>query len=187
METCVRCLKRGSYGHPSMAIDFTHPESPEERISRIFLGRPVEISSKEDWGYNCVAWAAGCSHVFWTHERGFGTYAFWPVGVPRGETLGHLVTLYESLGFTLCADGTVETQIDKIALFEQDGVWAHACKLCEDGRWWSKIDYFEDVKHTIEDAVAVYGTQPVFMKRAASSHENDAPASRSQCVCQVRT
>jgi hypothetical protein len=107
----------------------------------------------------------GCKHFFWTHETGFGTYAFWPKDVARGETINHLAAVYERLGFSHCEHGAFESDFDKIALFEQDGVWAHVCKLCEDGRWWSKIDFFEDVKHTVEDAIAVYGSKPLFMRR----------------------
>ncbi|WP_025225677.1 DUF7689 domain-containing protein [Fimbriimonas ginsengisoli] len=148
-----------------MGIDWDSPETPEQRIDRIFCGRPVQITSDEDWQYNCVAWAAGHKDKFWTHETGYGTYTYWPPGIPRGNSLAHLVAVFEWLGFVACGDETVEPEVDKIALFEQDGEWAHACKQCDDGRWWSKMDFFEDVKHTIDDVVAVYGSNPVFMKR----------------------
>jgi hypothetical protein len=98
-----------------------------------------------------------------------GIPSYWPPTVRRGEDLADLIDVFGTLSYTVCENGELEENTEKVALFEQDNVWAHVAKQCSDGSWSSKIDYFEDVNHTIDDVVAVYGSQPVFMKRSTST------------------
>ena len=64
--------------------------------------------------YNCIAWAAGQTHVAWWPDE--MRVAFWPDGVPRVVTLKSFTQAFQSIGYVACADGSLETGFEKIAL-----------------------------------------------------------------------
>ena len=138
------------------------PETPEERIRRMFPGDTVQITSAADFAYNCVAYAAGDLEHFWDDRGGF-----WPPGTERGSTLGHLATALCLMGFEDCPiDEGVEDEYEKVALFaEENGDWLHACKQLTEGKWSSKWSYFEDFSHTLADMKPHYGDVVKMMRR----------------------
>lgn len=78
---------------------------------------------------------------------------------------------YETLGFRLCFGDALENGVEKVAIFgkERNGVIipTHAALQLESGAWTSKLGDFEDIEHSILDAVngPVYGRPVVYMKR----------------------
>ena len=56
--------------------------------------RNHRITSREDPGYNCVAWAARDSTRWWDH-----LYGYWPDGVARDSSVEAYMELFRELGF----------------------------------------------------------------------------------------
>lgn len=129
------------------------------------------ISSDFCPGYNCVAYAAGDSSQLWepigsTALTPAGTY--WPPGVVALPTLTAYAAAFETLGYSPCGDGALETGWEKIVIFTlADGTPAHAARQLETGVWTSKIGGAEDIEHTAPEAVAcpMYGAPALFMRR----------------------
>lgn len=72
------------------------------------------ITSPINVDYNCIAFAAVDDTRWWDP---FDPDGYWPVGVPRDDTVDGLATLYESMGFERCPDDAVEPGFDKVALY----------------------------------------------------------------------
>ena len=121
-----------------------------------------EPSSAPDVGYNCVAWAA-CDTAHWWQPG-----VFWPVDASRDEHgIAALENAFKSLGFVECADGTLESGFEKVALYGAGFMYTHAARQLPDGRWTSKLGKAEDISHDSPDDVAggLYGEVVEFMKR----------------------
>jgi len=86
------------------------------------------------------------------------------------------VYAYETLGYKLCYDNSLESGIEKIAIFGKnnpaDGstIPTHAALQLESGEWTSKMGPLEDISHTTVDAVngPVYGKPIYYMSRPRS-------------------
>lgn len=155
----------GLDGPPRMAFE-GDGESPDDRVSRILGGNPYQLSSETTLAYNCVAWAAGKDNEWWADEGLGMPWDYWPESVGRNGLTSELVETFEVAGFIQCGmDGSYESGYDKIALFEKLGKWEHACRVCEDGRFWSKLGPFEDVFHDLAGAQFQYGTLVLYMIR----------------------
>ena len=93
---------------------------------------------------------------------------YWPPNVARAETLDAFIRAYGTLGYTTCPDATLETDIEKIALYvDAYGTPTHASLQLRDGRWTSKMGDFEDIEHDTEHDVGgpAYGTPVAYMRR----------------------
>ncbi len=121
------------------------------------------VTSPSTTIYNCVAWAASDSRRWWWPSAGY----YWPAGVPQRVDLAAFVALFEYLGFQRCANGDLEANNDKIALFvDAHGAPTHAARQLPNGRWTSKLGNDEDIDHTIYGLEAgAYGSVAQFMKR----------------------
>jgi hypothetical protein len=143
--------------------------------------------SEKSTVYNCIAYAAGDETRKWEGYREGGYY--WPSGAKEGHTLDALVSAFEQLQYTICDSDALELDYDKVALYvDQDGLWTHAAKQCDDGQWTSKLGNLEDIIHRTPQAVAgpdpAYGRVACVMKRrhvsnpeakAARPHEEMLP------------
>src|SRR4029077_12226569 len=79
------------------------------------------ISSPATSDYNCIAWASGDTEHWWQPN------VFWPIPAPK--TAGDIQTLvraFQSLGFELCADGSLEMGFEKVALYGDPLWYLHA-------------------------------------------------------------
>jgi len=124
------------------------------------------ITSEAALTYNCVAWAAGEDDRFWWPDAVEDYY--WPPAVPRAETIEAFVAAFESLGYTRCADGSVEPEAEKVAIYTNPvGVPKHAARQLPDGGWTSKLGPDVDIRHHNPQAVAgaIYGMPTVFLRR----------------------
>lgn len=85
--------------------------------------------------------------------------------------------VFTSLGFVECEDGTLEPDVEKIAIYASDtDVPKHAARQLPSGRWVSKLGKSIDIEHDSEKGVSGdrYGTVAAYMKRPAQSHAKEA-------------
>jgi hypothetical protein len=99
--------------------------------------------------YNCIAWAAGFDDVIWDHAEGDDAEvrSFWPANAPHDYKVTSLVIAYQSVGFEICADGSLEAGIEKIAIYADGGIYEHAARQLETGKWTSKMGKAEQIEH----------------------------------------
>ena len=130
-------------------------------------GTGYQVTSPQDDKYNCIAWAANDTTVWWwPDEPDNSDSPFWPPGVTRAETLEAFTEAFTTLGYRVCGDVQLELRFEKIALFAVGGVPTHAARQLANGRWTSKLGPMEDIEHVLADLTGVrYGTVVQLMKR----------------------
>lgn len=120
--------------------------------------------------YNCIAWAAGDTRRWWWPAARRGV-SYWPRGVPRETTLQSFIQAFETLGFALCADHSLEPGIEKVAIYRKieggRAIPTHAAFQLESGQWTSKMGSLEDIIHDTVDGVngPTYGEPAAFLSR----------------------
>lgn len=122
------------------------------------------ITSPKDKRYNCIAWAAESSVRWWWPSD----WGYWPPGVKREPTLDAFIDAFRQLRYQACADGSLETGYQKIALYADNlGTPTHAARQLPNGEWTSKLGEIEDITHvTVDDLNGPsYGTPVQFMRR----------------------
>lgn len=116
--------------------------------------------------YNCIAWAAGDEGVWWWPDQN-GDY-YWPTEISRTETIEVFIKAYESLGYSVCENATLEDGFEKVAIYaDSNGKPTHAARQLYSGNWTSKLGQSEDIKHTTLDGLVggYYGSVVVILKR----------------------
>lgn len=128
-----------------------------------------QITSPRKNRYNCIAWAAGCTTLFWwPDDKGF-----WPKGVPLEETLTAFLAAFATLGYEECPDGFLEEGIEKVVLYvKHDDASGelkptHMARQLNNGLWTSKLGRTEDIQHmNVEDVSGpAYGEPIKYMRR----------------------
>lgn len=150
-----------------------------ERFETLFprlQGTAYRITSPANDGYNCIAWAAGDTKHWWWPDEPVRTY--WPVGVPRLETLAAFRDAFATLGYVPCEQADLESGFEKIALYaDVDGTPTHAARQLSNGRWTSKLGALEDIEHALEDLTgATYGSVVQVCKRPQTITSQPASA-----------
>ncbi len=127
------------------------------------------VTSPANDGYNCIAWAAGIHDEWWEPASN----GHWPANAPRDYNFMSLIAAYESVGFEVCPDGTLEAGMEKIAIYTDAVEYMHAARQLETGMWTSKMGEGEDIEHDSPDDVAgpCLGHVAVFMKRQRAQEE----------------
>jgi hypothetical protein len=131
------------------------------------------ITSPKDNTYNCLAWAAGgCTQWWWPTVGG---REFWPVGIPRVETLEAVKQAFMAFGYEVCTGEEREPGFERIALFaDTEGFPLHASRQLPNGRWTSKLGELEDVEHALRDLEGQeYGSVVLVMRRALPGAEKE--------------
>ncbi|MBI5237788.1 MAG: hypothetical protein HY887_05125 [Deltaproteobacteria bacterium] len=130
---------------------------------------PDQITSSESVDYNCIAWAAGDDKHWW--EPDLMQIYYWPPKAPRLWTLDAVIKAYETIGFVVCKNGTLEAGFTKIALFVNAFTFpTHAARLLPTGRWTSKCGDKEDIEHDLIEVCGPpfnYGNIACYMKKPA--------------------
>jgi hypothetical protein len=128
-------------------------------------GAVYTITSPKADIYNCMAWAAGETQVWWWPETGAKRY--WPEGIAWAETFPAFQEAFAALGYQVCDREEPELGLERIALFaDNEGVPTHAARQLPNGRWTSKLGELEDIEHALHDLEGVeYGAVVVIMKR----------------------
>ena len=131
-------------------------------------GSKLDLRSDPNSLYNCIGYAMGMTDVCVAlrHPQGL-FWCWWPPTVPRTLNPQSLVAAFEYLGFEVCADGKVEADYDKVALYEKNGEWQHAAIIEEDDLYHSKMGVWWDVVHRGGDLFHddAYGDIYAYMKR----------------------
>jgi hypothetical protein len=70
-------------------------------------GNTYQVTSPPTDGYNCIAWAAGVTTIWWW-PFGDPHKTHWPEGVPREESLEAFRAAFASLGYTPCDHAQAE-------------------------------------------------------------------------------
>lgn len=124
------------------------------------------ITSPATREYNCIAWAATDTDIWWEPDQNNSYY--WPPELPREYTLNAYIKAYESLNYTICESGECEEGLEKIAIYvDADNKPTHAARQLSSGHWTSKLGQLEDIQHATLDGLSGswYGTVAVFLKR----------------------
>lgn len=126
---------------------------------------PFFITSPQTAHYNCIAWALEDS-TKWYWPDAFSMY-FWPSEISREERIDSFIKLFESIGYQICDNHSLEPNFQKIAIYTNaSGKPTHAARQLNNGFWTSKLGESFDVTHTISSmSDGFYGNAKVFMKR----------------------
>lgn len=142
------------------------PHDPQAMPDRVFPNlTPANhrVTSPATRRYNCIAWAAGDTTVWW--QPGI----HWPIpDAPLDCFLDDLLAAYRRLGYVDCAGPEPEPGVEKIAVYGTAGViWTHAARQLPSGKWTSKLGELEDIEHESPEDVAGgdYGAVAQYLKR----------------------
>jgi len=119
--------------------------------------------------YNCVAFAAGRTDVWWWPDPWPDPMNdYWPAGISRKETVAAIAELFRSLGYRTCRNGQLEKGFEKVAIYAIRKEPMHVAKQLENGLWKSKLGPEEDIVHnSLENLEGpCYGRAIRFLKRA---------------------
>ena len=132
----------------------------------------------EDWqrtsepaNYNCIAFAAGDVTRFWWPNPFFPEPSddFWPTGTPQEETVAAVVLAFSTCGYAPCEDGTLESGVEKVAIYALRDAVKHAALQQENGKWRSKLGPHEDIETTLKGLIGpCYGQVVQFLARPRS-------------------
>jgi hypothetical protein len=116
----------------------------------------VERSRKSP-KYNCIAWAAGENHRWWSPSLGY----YWPPRIPRANTIDAYIQAFARLGYVECAAGECSKPLfeggyDRVALYALLGTPKHAARQVDAQKWTSKIGQNIDIEHTLNGLVGPY-------------------------------
>ncbi len=124
------------------------------------------VTSPKTDEYNCIAWAAGITDEWWWPDPLGEEY--WPLQAPRTATIEAFIQAYQTIGYVVCADASLEPDKEKIALYaDVDGSPTHAARQLPDGQWSSKLGASEDISHAELESLAgdIYGSATQIMAR----------------------
>jgi hypothetical protein len=158
----------GSLGRRLMAMRGNWPPEDFPLLTDADWLVPPSPASKR---YNCFAWSVGrTNRKWWNDPWGIGE---WFPGIPREPfpTVPGFTAAYASIGYVVCADGTLEAGFEKIALYAKLGQFGimptHAAYQLSNGNWTSKLGDFEDIEHFRVDKLhgPQYGTVAQYLRR----------------------
>lgn len=121
-----------------------------------------KVTSGPSKEYNCIAWAAGDTTRWWCNAPGY----CWPT-TNRSSLVKSLVDVFAGMGYETCNSSSLEEDFDKVALYEQAGLWTHASRQLVNGHWTSKLGLDEDIEHESPEALVgdLYGTVHCIMRK----------------------
>ena len=101
-----------------------------------------ELTSDPTDEYNCIAYAAGETDRWWSHDS--DDY-YWPEHASRTASIVSLIEVFAGLGYEPCEDTEDEPGFRIIALYaNQRGDWTHAAVKLPSGGWSSKLNQSQD-------------------------------------------
>ena len=128
------------------------------------------VTSPKSGDYNCVAWAVGIDdQQIWPDGTDDIEEEFvWPDDVRNDESVQAFIAYFESIGYSLCDNPTLEEGLMKIAVFIKDNFPTHVSRQLPTGKWSSKMGVDDvDIEHDDLDCIsgAAYGEAEVFLKK----------------------
>ena len=135
-------------------IVFGRPDY-KRSFPRLIHSSYVDITSPKDPRYNCIAWAAeDTTRRWWPRDRWSyppSRSIYWPEEAECSTLPCAFVQAYQTIGYQLCSDGTLEEGITKIALYakEKESIKqaTHASRQLPCGKWTSKLGDLFDITH----------------------------------------
>lgn len=149
----------------------------EDRIKNAFPGLSLdssfEVTSKQDFKYNCIAWASIVDNKYiWPGPIRTldGVTYWWNEDLDHTETLENFVKYFESLGYEKCASSISEEGVRKIAIYGNLSLnkITHAARERRDGLWTSKLGPEQDIVHSSPADIEgrIYGEVLQVMKKS---------------------
>ena len=139
-------------------------------ISAAYYITSRRTTRREVPSYNCVAWVEEDTAHWWEPEERGGFY--WPPGLSRDDpSLDNYLAAFERMGFRPCDDGSLQTGIEKIAVYvDDDNEFTHVAVQLECGWWTSKLGDVNDISHERLDSLMEgrpqrYGETLTYMAR----------------------
>ena len=122
-----------------------------------------EVVEQPSRRYNCIAYAAGDTSEWWEPIA----RSYWPDYATRSDRIESLIEVFAGLGFEQCQDSSLESGYEKVALYEEGGVWEHAALQTPDGRWRSKMGEGPLIEHRSPESLSggMYGSPTIYMRR----------------------
>lgn len=82
------------------------------------------------------------------------------------NSLGAFMEAFGTLGYEPCANGTLEDDCEKIAIYQLPQGVQHAARQLSTGRWTSKLGRLQDIEHSspAELEGSEYGTVAQYMR-----------------------
>jgi hypothetical protein len=121
-----------------------------------------KITSPYDTTYNCIAWAAEDTNMWWAPAPGY----YWPADVPRINSLEAYIAVFEKRGYKEVTDDALEPDYKKVAIFTRDGTPTHVSLQLDSGLWTSKLGKSEDIQHDLQGVSGeTYGNVAIILKR----------------------
>jgi hypothetical protein len=136
------------------------------QIGQIFpmINNEFDVTSDQTEDYNCIAWAANDTENWWWPTN---PDRYWPVNVPRTESVDSFVEAFESLGYTACDSDLLEAGFEKVAIYCISGIPKHMARQLSSGRWTSKLGPQWDICHHTLNGLSgtVYGNPMQILRR----------------------
>lgn len=147
------------------------PEAELERIFPRLRDEGYKPTSPIEIGQNCVSYAAGDAQRRWWDP--FKPDGYWPDGLDRDDSIQTFVRLFESMGFKVCQDESVEPGFEKVAIYGTSGTFGHVALQLPSGAWASKLGELEDIEHqTLAGLISVHYGHPVrYLRRQMATEE----------------
>jgi hypothetical protein len=129
------------------------------------LGKWAETSPRDN-KYNCAAFAARDEKQKWDPLP--PNLHYWPKNIPRSYAIDSFIQAYATIGFEICADGSLDPECEKIVIYANEyGGVEHVARQLKNGKWTSKMGDEEDIVHDTPHNLSVGYGQPVcYMGRA---------------------
>ena len=144
----------------SLLIYFPHLNSSNYRVTSPKSGK-----------YNCVAWAAGIDDQQilpdGSEDVDEELEIVCPGDVRNDESVEAFIAYFESIGYSLCDNPTLEEGFVKIAIFVKCDYPTHISRQLSTGKWSSKMGIDDvDIEHDDLDSISgpAYGVAAVFLK-----------------------
>jgi hypothetical protein len=138
-----------------------------ERILSLFPkldASRLALTSPQTPAYNCIAWAAGDQKRWWWPDA--DGIAYWPQSVQRAVRLIAFQHAFETLGYQITGDDSLEPMLEKVTIFSRGAIPTHAAKQLANGLWSSKVGNLEDISHDLHGIEnEAYGTVAFIMSR----------------------
>jgi len=106
------------------------------------------LKSPETTDYQCIAWAA-CDTTRRWWPVGEPPIAYWPLNVPKEETVECFVQAFGTLRYKPCETASFEFGFQKVAIYvDEEDTPTHMARQHFCGRGWlSKLGDWEDIVH----------------------------------------
>lgn len=129
------------------------------------LNDSFQVTSWPTDNYNCIAWAAeDIGNWWWPDPDG---ESFWPIGIPREETVDAFIAAFSTLGYEPCETGDLEPGYEKVAIYAVGNRTKHMARQLPSGAWTSKLGEWWDVGHELAEEIEAphYGIRKQVLRR----------------------